>query len=145
MLMNDKQVAVNDVIVRLREASDHYAHAAHALSEPQLSEPFEARARACSDAAAGLEPHIRRLGELPRRPDPEREALEQILTRIGASIGSHERSRFLQALGEREAAVEQAAGDALLQPLPEDTLAEMRRIRTTAREQKSHLAGMQSD
>lgn len=137
MLMNDQQVAVNDVILRLREAADHYAHAAQAIAEPELAEGFDRRGRRLSDTATGLESHIRRLGELPRRPDPEREALEEMLMRLGAGITADDRSRHLHALGQRELAIEEAAGAALRQPLPDDTLAEMERIRAEARAQRA--------
>lgn len=140
MLMNDKQVAVNDVILRLREAADHYANAAQVLSGRKFADGFATRGRECSDAAVNLEKDIRRLGELPRRPDPERETLDQMLTRLGASISGHERSRYAQALQHREAAIEEAAGVALRQPLAADTLAAMEHIRSAAREQSARLA-----
>ena len=136
MLMNDKQVAVNDVILRLREAADHYAHAARATEDDRLAERFAERGRSLADMAAGLESHIRRLGELPRRPDPEREALEEMLMRLGAGIIADERSRHIHALRRREEAIEEAAVAALRQPLPDDTLAEIGRIRDSARDFK---------
>jgi len=139
MFMNDKQVAVRDVILRLLEASDHYDHGANALSDPDLAKRFAARGRECNDTAESLKPHIHRLGELPSQPDPEREVLDHILNRI-ANIGVDERSRFAKELGDRESAIEQAAGDALLQPLPEDTLHELGRIRVAARERAAALA-----
>jgi uncharacterized protein (TIGR02284 family) len=132
MLMNDKQVAVNDVILRLREAADHYAHAARAIEDEHLAGKFADRGSSLADLAAGLESHIRRLGELPRRPDPEREALEEMLMRLGAGITADERSRHIHALRRREEAIEEAADAALRQPLPEDTLAEIGRIREIA-------------
>ncbi|HUO83368.1 MAG TPA: hypothetical protein VM616_10995 [Gammaproteobacteria bacterium] len=136
MLMNDKQVAVNDVILRLREAADHYAHAARAIEDDRLAKRFAERCRSLADMAAGLESHIRRLGELPRRPDPEREALEELLMRLGAGIIADERSRHIHALRRREEAIEEAAVAALRQPLPDDTLAEIGRIRDSARDFK---------
>lgn len=139
MFMNDKQVAVRDVILRLLEASDYYDHGAHALSDPDLAKRFAARGRECSETAEGLKPHIHRLGELPSQPDPEREVLDHILNRI-ANIGLDERSRFAKELGEREAAIQHAARDALLQPLPEDTLHELKRIHAVARERAAELA-----
>ncbi|HEX2139256.1 MAG TPA: hypothetical protein VHG33_06045 [Woeseiaceae bacterium] len=140
MLMTDKQVALSDVIVALREAADQYAHAAEALDDgSSLTERFAERGRRCNEAATALEPHIRRLGELPRQPDPEREALQNFLTRI-AGIGTDERSLFLEALREREAAIEQTAADALRQPFAEDTLGELERVRTQARDEAAALA-----
>jgi hypothetical protein len=139
MFMNDKQVAVSDVILRLLEASDYYDHGANAVSDADLAKRFAARGRQCSDTAESLKPHIHRLGELPSQPDPEREILDHILSRI-ANIGVDERSRFAKELGERESAIEQAARDALLQPLPKDTLRELGRIQAAAAEHAGELA-----
>ena len=139
MFMNDKQVAVRDVILRLLEASGYYEHGANALSDPDLAMRFAARGRECNVTAEGLEPHIHRLGELPSQPDPEREVLDHILHRI-ANIGVDERSRFAKELSARESAIGQAAGDALRQPLPEDTLHELKRIQAAARERAAELA-----
>lgn len=139
MLMNDKQVAVNEVILSLREAADHYLNAAQVLADRPVAEGFEARGRACSDAAAGLDKHIRRLGELPRRPDPERETLDQILTRLGAGIAGDESSRYARLLQHKEAAIEKTADEALRQPLAEDTLAAMERIRAEAHDHRARL------
>ncbi|CAN5130451.1 hypothetical protein BH24PSE2_BH24PSE2_22570 [soil metagenome] len=139
MLMNDKQVAVNDVILSLREAADHYADAAQAIDDEVAADAFVARCRACSETADALESHIRRLGELPRRPDPEREALEQLLTRLGASLQADDRVRYAHALAHKEEGIEEAAAGALRQPLPEDTLAVMEKVRNEAAEQKARL------
>lgn len=139
MLMNDRQVAVNDVILRLREAADHYHHAAEAITDQDLARKFAARGRRLQEQATGLEAHIRRLGELPRRPDPEREALEEMLMRLGAGVTADERRRHVHALQRREEAIEQAAAAAQRQALPDETLAEMHRIGDSAHGQRISL------
>ena len=128
MLRDDKQTALNDVIYAVKDSAHHYQEAAGIVSDVGLAELFRTIAGQRETLATELDAHIRRLHDLPREPDPDREAVDAVLTRLKAALTGDER---LSVLDEREQADDElriCIEAALAQDLPEATQAVLTRL-----------------
>ncbi len=140
MFRTDEQVAINEVLIRLHHTADHYADAAEAITDSSAAEKYRndsAACRALVDELAGL---IRSSGELPPQPDPDREFLEQAITRLSAGVSPEDKTIFAEALANREAAVVEAADSALAMTLPADIETLVRQIKNGAVERRQDLS-----
>jgi hypothetical protein len=115
MLRDDRQTALSAAI----EACLHAAHVhddgadllgEHAAGTRQLA----ARRREDAEVLAG---HLRRLGDLPREPDPEYEVATDIVNRIKAALAEDERPLALARSQDAEDALA-AALEAVLEHDP---------------------------
>lgn len=128
MLRDDRQVALNDVIVLCRDAADHYRDAAALLERGEPARLLDDLARRRAQAADELARHSRQLGDLPDEPDPDKETVDNLLTRLKALFVEDERRTVLAETEQIEAQIAAAAAAALGQPLPDTTLALLRRL-----------------
>jgi hypothetical protein len=114
MLRDDRQAALNAAI----EACLHAAHV-HEDGAGQIAEDAsdlrQLAARRRNDAET-LAAHLRRLGDLPMPPDPEYEAVTDLVSHVKATLTGDERGQVL----ERSQAAEDAMAEALRQALQED-------------------------
>jgi uncharacterized protein (TIGR02284 family) len=128
MLRDDKQTALNDVIYAVKDSAHHYREAADIVSDVGLADLFRTIARQRETLVTELEVHIRRLHDLPREPDPDREIVDAVITRLKAALTGDER---LSVLDEREQAEDELRACievALAQALPEATQAVLTRL-----------------
>ncbi len=100
MLRDERQAALDEVIVACKALADHYEEAARLAEGRGLAGLFTELAERRGRQAGELEAHLRRLGELPREPDADRETLETLLSRARSAL-AEDRAREL--LEEREA------------------------------------------
>jgi hypothetical protein len=114
MLRDDRQAALNAAI----EACLHAAHV-HADGADQIGEDAprlrQLAARRRQDAET-LAAYLRQLGDLPMEPDPEYEAVTDLVSHVKAALTGDERGQVL----ERSQAAEEALAEALRQALKED-------------------------
>ncbi|WP_226704403.1 hypothetical protein [Microbulbifer elongatus] len=82
LMRSDRQVALNDLHLAMRESADLYESTAGFLQEPGASALCKALAAERLRLAEQLEREIRAEGELPREPDPDKEAAEQLQQRL---------------------------------------------------------------
>jgi len=75
MLRDDRQVFLNDLIVANRETVAAYEQALSHTDGGDAGETCRAQLASCRDIVARLEADLRSLGDLPGKPDEEREML----------------------------------------------------------------------
>jgi hypothetical protein len=86
MLRSKAAVALDEVTEACRAAADHFQSLADAERTGEMAELFRALASEHHHLAARMEGEIRRQGNLPSRPDPDREAVEHLVTRVRAAL-----------------------------------------------------------
>lgn len=118
MLMEDRQIAVNDIVVACLEAADHYRDDAGRFEESALCELFERIAVQHQEIAETLREQVRRLGALPREPDTEREQAQQLASRLKASFSLDEYRTVVDERIEAEQHIESLIDAALQFELP---------------------------
>lgn len=87
-LLSDTEVALNELLVACRESIDHYQDAAELVGQSDIAERFLDIAKRRKLFLNRLSSAIRDLGDLPSVPDPDKEAGEMILHRLGAALSS---------------------------------------------------------
>lgn len=130
LLRDDRQMAVNDVETLCVEAADHYAAAAGRVQDAQVATLFSDLALQYRQFAAALARHIRASGDLPQQPDPDKEAVVDVLTGIKGLLRGDLRNTLIDDRARGEEAVATAAiaalaqdVDAALRTLLQDVLA----------------------
>lgn len=129
MLNDDRQVALNDVIEACWEAADLAADAAGRLEDRVLADLVGGLAVWRRTMAESLGDHIRRIGDAPKTPDSDREALEELWSRIKTTVSDDPRIVILEERVRFESRLADLMATALDQPLPSDTLDVLRRYR----------------
>ncbi len=140
MFLDDRQVALNDVIVICKDTADRYQDIADSIEEAELSAWFQDLSRQRQGAAKVIEDHVRQLGYLPREPDTDRETLESLIIHFKALLAEHERLTLLETCEQAERDVAARVSIALQQDLPEDTLADLRRLHALVSDTQNRLA-----
>lgn len=140
MLMDERQIALNDVIVACREAADHYGEVADGLEGGALAELFREYGRRHEDFASQLEEHIRRLGVLPRDLNADRELIERLITGIKATLSGDRRRMLIENREQAEAQIAALISAALKQNLPDETKSLLDRIQDEVEDIRSRLA-----
>jgi hypothetical protein len=126
MLRDDRQTALSDAI----EACLHAAHVHEGDADLLGDDAAGARqlaARRREDAEI-LAAHLRRLGDLPKEPDPEYEVAADIVTRIKASLAEDERALALARSQKAEDALAAALEVVLEQDVTPDCRKDVERI-----------------
>jgi uncharacterized protein (TIGR02284 family) len=122
MLLNDAQIALNDIIVNCKDAADHYDDAACMLEEHHATaELLRELARSRRKIASDLEDHIRALGGLPRDADGDRETISRLLARLKATLSEDKRVALLTEREHVEGELAAMTETGLRQDLPRDT------------------------
>ena len=121
LLRDDRQAALNRVESACLESADGYAAAAGHAHDAALGALFDEAQQQRRRLAAELAPHIRALGDLPRQPDPDREAFTQAIDNVKAFLAADSDGALLEQRLAAEAELEQAVLAALDEPLPPDT------------------------
>lgn len=132
LLRDDRQVAVNAVETLCFETADGYDAAASTTRTPQLAELFSGFAQQRRTLAAELAAHIRALDDLPQQPDPDREAIGQVLSGIRAMLSANADAALIEERLQAEQKLADAARGALQFDLPAQTRDMLLRIRADA-------------
>lgn len=99
MLRDQGTVALNDLLVALKEAVTRYRTAARL--DPALGQPLTALAAQHEWAVARLAGYLLAEGDLPDAPDPERELVDALVGRLKAALTGHPATLLAEA-AERE-------------------------------------------
>jgi uncharacterized protein (TIGR02284 family) len=137
MLRDEAVVAVDEVVLACREAARAYRDAAGMVEDPALEACFGALAGERATMASELEGHIRRMGDLPSEPDPDRGLVAKAVRHIKAALTSDEQLTLLREREHGEDSLAQRVVAALEASLPEDTrrlLEQHRRLVAAAQE-----------
>jgi hypothetical protein len=130
MLRDDLEVALNDLIIALREAADAYETAAEIVEAGDGAAYFGSARDDHRALARRLESEQRSLGHLPKGPDRERELVREAVSRVKAGLLEGEAA----LLAEREAEEERIAACAAAVLDLDATLSDsLRKVVTDAR------------
>jgi hypothetical protein len=121
MFRDERQTALNDAIEACLAAAHIHEDGAAALGEDAAWLAELGRER-CEDATV-LGEHLRRLGDLPKEPDPEYQAAADLISHIKAALAEDERTEVI----ERSRAAEEAFAAALEEVLKHELAPECRR------------------
>ena len=86
MLLDDTQVAIDELLAACRESVEHYADAAGRVEAPALRELFESVAARRRDEADRLAAAVRDGGRLPRAPYADRQEVHRLVTHAVAAL-----------------------------------------------------------
>jgi uncharacterized protein (TIGR02284 family) len=121
MLRDDLQTALGAVVVACLEAADGHEAAAALVEDAALAGLLRELAGERRTAAEELSRDLRALGDLPRTPDSDFEAIELAVTHLKAWLAQEPARTLAEERAGAEAAIQDAIGEALAQPdLPED-------------------------
>lgn len=112
LLRDERQMAVNEVERLCFEAADYYDDAAGRADEA-LAALFRELADQHRQYAAALAEHIRALDDLPRQPDPDREAFDVVVNSLRALLSGDTRHTLIEERKQTEQALANAAQEAL--------------------------------
>ena len=139
VMLDDRQVALQDVIAALHEAADYYHEAAQRLEDETLRPLFEALAERRRRGAERLGEHVKDLGALPRQPDPDRETLEHLAEWLRAQLSTDRRRTLIQGSIERAHEIEALLDKTEACELPTATHARVARERQRIEEDIARL------
>ena len=126
MLRDERQVALDCVIVNAKRAADSYDDAAAIATDPAMAALFQELSRRRDAMAKELEPHLRALGELPSDPDVESEALGQVWRRVKTTLASDGQAPLLAEAAATEEELARCIDAAVAADLPEAARALLR-------------------
>lgn len=134
MLRDERQLALNEAVEASLHAAHVHEHGAELLRDDTLG-LRELAAKRRRDAEI-LAEHVRRLGDLPREPDPEYEVAADVLSQIKAALAEDQRRLVIERSNDAEEALAAASREALRHDLPADTRRDVARILSS----QAHLA-----
>lgn len=121
MLRSEQQAALDDAIVTCLYAADRYRSAARRAHDRHLSEFFATLAHERTEFAQKLTDALVGIGSLPSQPDPDKETLDEIITRIKMTFAADERSLLLEECKHVEQQIAAAASKAVQNDQQEST------------------------
>ena len=142
MLLDDTEVAINDLLAACQESVGHYADAIERVEEPGLRERLERVAAARREDVDCLSGIVRAAGGLPRAPYADRSEVHRIVTHVKAAFADDEAAVLLDDRIEDERRVESLAEEALRLDLAEDARACVERMARRAGEARTELAAV---
>lgn len=116
MLRTEVQTLLNDVEAACQETADGHEAAAEMVESPELAALLRELAQARRAAAEDLAEEVRRLGDLPRAPDSDLEALREAVTFVKAAFSLDEDRTVLEDRARAEAALGATVARALAHP-----------------------------
>lgn len=119
MLRPEKILALDDVTEACQEAVDHFTQFADSVAPTAMTRLFADLAERHRQHVAWLDEQVQRLGELPSRPDPDREALEQVATWVRAAFAERREEALVDKALEYEERIGEALAKARQRDLPE--------------------------
>lgn len=140
MLRDERQIAIDEVVVACRESIDHYNDAAEHVDDDVLGLLFTKIAADRRRLARQLESCQRAAGELPRAPDADRETFQQLYTNAKAALFDDGRDVFLQARLESEMELDSRLHEARAMNQPDDIRACLDAIQKDVDDARAKLA-----
>lgn len=113
LLRDDRQMAISEVETRCMEAADRYTAAAGKAGDAALAALFSELATQHGQFAAALASLIRADDDLPQPPDPDKEAVKEVLTGLKSLLHGDARDTLVTEREEGEAELADAVEAAL--------------------------------
>lgn len=140
MLMSDREVALDEVIVACKDAAHRYRSIAGSVHGAELAALFQDLAEQRQTVAEKLGAYLRELGYLPREPDADKETVQELFSKAKAVLAEDERIVLVEDCEHIEAQIAELTATALSQPLPEQVLATLGRLQETVAGARERLA-----
>lgn len=102
LIRNDRQVALNDLLVAVQESADHYQDAANFLEDEPTCVYLQQFAKQRLILTSHLEDAVRAEGDLPSAPDPDRETGSMLLEHLGANLSADEAATVIEHRLQKE-------------------------------------------
>lgn len=122
MFLDDNVVALNEVILACRDAAARYETAAKILDDENLSNVFRELAAGREQTALRMENALKHMGHLPSEPDPDKQALKILWTKVKAAVKNNEKEVLFSECMALEIRIDEKCKDALEQPIPESVI-----------------------
>ncbi|MFC7516589.1 DUF2383 domain-containing protein [Herbaspirillum sp. GCM10030257] len=113
LLRNDAQAALNEVEELCIEAADRFASSAKRSNDIVLGEEFKSLAERHNELALEIAEELRRMDDLPKMPDPDREAAVEVLSAVKEFFSGDAQATMLEELIIAETKLADAANAAL--------------------------------
>lgn len=120
-LRSDNILALDELTEACQLAADHFKEFVQLTNDDELVVIFARLSQDHQHEVSQLDAQVKRMGELPRRPDPDREALEYLAIRLRTTAGENKRKKLLDKAKELEEGIRQKISTALSQELPGET------------------------
>lgn len=140
LLRDDRQMAISEVETLCMEAAERYAAAAGKADDATLAALFSELANQHQQFAAALARHIRADDDLPQPPDPDREAVKDVLTGIKSLLQGGARDTLLDEREQGEEALANAVRVALKLENPDEERTLLEDILAHAKAAKGKLS-----
>lgn len=139
LVRDDRQVALNEVVVCAREAADNHRDAASRVEDEELRRLLEAHAGRHELLAEQIAEQLKRLDDLPKEPDRDAETLHQLFSRIKAAFSGDEEQALADDRVAEDAKVATAIDEALRHDLPQKTRAQLQEFRELLQAEMAEL------
>lgn len=130
MLIDDPEVAINEVIIACQESADHYENACALVSDDSaIQQLFRNLSSQRREAASQLSDIIRDLGGLPREVDIEQEQLQMMWSHLKLTIAKPDNKALLNEMINHETQLQTATAAALKLELKQNVRGILQRVR----------------
>ncbi len=140
MLRDDKDMALNAVLVACRKAADHYRQAVDLADEPEWAGRFERLARRRHADADRIEALLRRIGYLPDEPDRDRQEISQLASLTRATVTENSHVPLSEKACALESDIEERIRDARTLTWPPDVLELLTALAKTSSDARKAMA-----
>ena len=89
MIRSDLEVALDDIVLACRRSEIDYADAAALAGDDDLAHVFTRLGNERRAMAEELGMRLRRRGEAPSEPDPDRRGVAKLARHVKAAVSSH--------------------------------------------------------
>lgn len=114
MLIDDPEVALNEVIVACQQSADHYEQACALISDnTTIQRLFSNLSTQRRQAANQLSDIIRNLGGLPREVDIEQEQLQMMWSHLKLAVSKPDKGTLLNEMISHETQLQTATSAAV--------------------------------
>ena len=141
MLRNDKQVALDIVINSTRKSIEHYRWVSDSVNDEQVKSLLNKLALHRETIVDKLAPKMYKLGDMPSSPDPEKVAVEEMVTQIKAAFSEDEQKVLSASLDEIDSQLLRQIGDALSLDFEAETVALLRELQQAVVEARKEREG----
>ena len=141
MLMDDRLVALNEVLSHCRELAELYRGDRMGV-DSDTQALFERSGEAHDRFADHLSGQIRALGELPAEEDPERLGVERLATDLKSFFSGQRDTSLADTFEQTEAKLDQAITTALGHDLPDAIRQALQQHRSVVTQHRQALSGL---
>jgi hypothetical protein len=141
MFRTEKQVALDTVINSSLRSIAHYRWVADSSHDERLKALLDRLAQRRETLVDKLAPRMYQLGDMPSSPDPEKLAVEEMLTQLKATFSEDEQDAWLARLDELDSQLLQDIDEAVRLDFDVRTRAMLRELQQSVAEARKLRGG----